>query len=116
MEQLQLNYDLAAQLRDTGMDAAILNAEKETQTDWGELALLFLVQWIAKQPTGKRFMTENVRSEAEKSIPKPTNARAWGGIMVQAAKLGFIEKDGYGKVSNIKAHCTPATIWKTIKR
>ena len=96
------------QLRDRGIKQAIDNAD-DTHERWSEKAYKFLTNWIKTQ---YEFMTEDVRIASEKEIPKPPSNRAWGGIVVRAARAGLINKVGFSNVKNPKAHSTPASIWR----
>jgi hypothetical protein len=96
------------QLRDKGIKQAIDNAD-DTHERWSEKAYKFLTNWIKTQ---YEFMTEDVRLASEKEIPKPPSNRAWGGIVVRAARAGLINKVGFSNVKNPKAHHTPASIWR----
>ena len=96
------------QLRDKGIKQAIDNAD-DTHERWSEKAYKFLTNWIKTQ---YEFMTEDVRLASEKEIPIPPSNRAWGGIVVRAARAGLINKVGFSNVKNPKAHHTPASIWR----
>ena len=96
------------QLRDKGIKQAIDNADDKHER-WSEKAYKFLTNWIKTQ---YEFMTEDVRIASEKEIPKPPSNRAWGGIVVRAARAGLINKVGFSNVKNPKAHNTPASIWR----
>jgi hypothetical protein len=106
--QLNLFEKTGQQLRDEGMQKAEDNANQKTP-EWSWYAYKFLLSFIRNHNT---FMVEEVRESAKGIIPEPPSKRAWGGIVVRAAKNGFIERAGYGKVKNPKAHCTPATLWR----
>lgn len=106
---LSLALDRAAseKNRDQGIDRALENAELHHPA-WSDLALDYL-----KRYPGKQFMAEEVRVWAHKNgLAEPPHARAWGGVIVKAKKLGLIEHCGYGNVSNPKAHRTPASVWR----
>ena len=96
------------QLRDKGIKQAIDNAD-DTHERWSEKAYKFLTNWIKTQ---YEFMTEDVRLASEKEIPKPPSNRAWGGVILRAAKAGLINRVGFSNVKNAKAHRTPATVWR----
>ena len=97
-----------SQLRDKGIKQAINNAN-DTHEKWSEKAYKFLTNWIK---TRYEFMTEDVRIASEKEIPKPPSNRAWGGIILRASKAGLINRVGFSNVKNVKAHRTPATVWR----
>ena len=97
-----------AQLRDKGIKQAINNAN-DTHEKWSEKAYKFLVSYIKSQD---EFMTEDLRLASEKEIPKPPSNRAWGGIILRAVRAGLITRDRFSNVKNVKAHKTPATVWR----
>lgn len=94
--------------RDQGISKALYSANR-LHTDWTERAYLYLKFYIQ---THREFMTEELREASYGIIPLPPSARAWGGVVLRAAKDGLIYNAGYRKVKNEKAHCTPATLWK----
>ena len=79
---------------------------------WSEHAYRFLVSYINSHFYGYEFMVEDVRQAALLIVPSPPSQRAWGSVILRAAKSGLIACAGYRRVKNIKAHCTPATVWK----
>ena len=96
------------QLRDKGIKQAINNAN-DTHEKWSEKAYKFLTDYIKSH---HEFMTEDVRVASEKKIPIPPSNRAWGGIVIRASKAGLISRVGFSNVKNVKAHRTPATVWR----
>jgi hypothetical protein len=107
---VQLDLFKGRELRDAGIKRALDRANSKTEI-WSELAYLFLLQNIK---TGDRFMVEEIRVKGIGIVPEPPSNRAWGGIILRAIKEGVIVNDGYGKVKNPSAHCTPAAIWRVI--
>ena len=102
-----------SQLRDKGIKQAIDNAN-DTHDKWSDKAYKFLLDYI-KYGEGRdqyEFMTEDVRMASEGEIPKPPSNRAWGGIILRAVRAGLISRVGFSNVKNVKAHKTPATVWK----
>ena len=97
-----------SQLRDKGIKKAIDNAN-DTHEKWSDKAYKFLVNYIKSQD---EFMTEDLRLASEKEIPKPPSNRAWGGIILRAVRAGLIIRDRFSNVKNVKAHKTPATVWR----
>ena len=100
--------DNGIQLRDKGIKQAIDNAN-DTHDKWSDKAYKFLVDYTKSQ---YEFMTEDVRIASEKEIPKPPSNRAWGGIILRAVRAGLVHRVGFSSVKNIKAHRTPATVWR----
>ena len=99
-----------SKLRDIGIHTALDNADS-VHDKWSDTAYIFLLKYIKSH---REFMTEDVRVASEKEIPIPPSKRAWGGITVRAVKAGLIERIGFSNVKNIKAHRTPATVWRVI--
>ncbi len=97
-----------SQLRDKGIKQAVNNANN-AHDKWSDKAYNFLVSYIKSQ---HEFMTEDVRVASEKEIPKPPSNRAWGGIILRAVRAGLIIRDRFSNVKNVKAHKTPATVWR----
>ena len=97
-----------AELRDKGIKQAISNAN-DTHDKWSDKAYKFLTGYIKSQ---HEFMTEDLRMASEKEIPKPPSNRAWGGIILRAVRAGLITRDRFSNVKNVKAHKTPATVWR----
>ena len=97
-----------SQLRDKGIKQAVDNANN-THEKWSVKAYKFLTNYIKSQ---HEFMTEDARIASEKEIPKPPSNRAWGGIILRASKAGLINRIGFSNVKNVKAHRTPATVWR----
>ena len=97
-----------SQLRDKGIKQAVDNADNAHEK-WSDKAYRFLVNYIKSQ---NEFMTEDLRLASEKEIPKPPSNRAWGGIILRAVRAGLITRDRFSNVKNVKAHKTPATVWR----
>lgn len=108
-KQTEMNFKSGEELRDEGIQKAIDNAN-EASPSWSEMAFKFLQGFAARN---KEFMAEQVREASLEQIPIPPSKRAWGAVIVRAAKCGLITRKGYRKVKNKKAHCTPATLWES---
>lgn len=100
----------ASELRNSGMASAINHAD-HVDDDWSIRAYAVLKHFVAcrKSP----FMCEEVRKYAlnEIGLPKPPSERAWGYLMIKAAKEGLIKHNGYDKTKSASAHRTPAAVW-----
>lgn len=96
------------QLRDEGIKQSTQTADS-VYPNWTEEAYEFLVEYALEH---KKFMVEDVRLASNGTIPIPPSKRAWGGVVVKAAKSGLIEREGFRHVKNEKAHRTPATYWR----
>jgi hypothetical protein len=98
------------ELRDLGIKQSIDNANENIE-NWSELAYAFLVSYIQ---TNGEFMVEDVRAASLNIVPTPPSNRAWGGIVVKAARENLITRKGFKNVKNSKAHSTPATLWQSL--
>ncbi len=54
-----------------------------------------------------------VRLEAKGIVPEPPSLRAWGAVLLSAAKRGWIRQVGYVHVDNPKAHKANAALWES---
>ncbi len=110
-EQDRIN--LAEANKNVGMALAAEHAE-DVHHGWKEQAYRALIQFLAVNP-GITFQTEVVRAWAERrGLPRPPSERAFGSVIVKAARNGLIKSIGYGKTSNPKSHRTPASVWRQI--
>lgn len=106
----QGNLFEARKQRDQGIQKARDTAEA-VNPGWNQLAYDLLKRFL-RDHNGP-FLAEEVRSfAAMEDFPLPPSNRAWGGIMIRAVKSGLIVRDGYGQVSNPKAHACFASVWK----
>jgi len=107
----QLDLFKGIEERDAMIAKALGNADQKNPgvRKWSDRALEFVKIYNEKSS----FLTEDVRVWAhEQGLPEPPSARAWGGVMVRAARAGIIKNSGlFDLVKNKKAHRTPATIW-----
>lgn len=109
---LQFDIFTAQSERDSGIATAVNHANAVTYK-WSEAAYTFLKHFLTT--TSEPFLVEEVRSyAAELDFPLPPSARAWGGIIARASKEGIVENCGYRKTTNVKAHCTPAALWRAV--
>jgi hypothetical protein len=106
----QSEFDFSGEdLRDRGMQQAVDHAD-EVKGGWSTLALTFVEHYAMNNPT---FSGEKVRAAAAGIVPEPPHLRAWGGVMMKAAKMGMIRKCGYVQVDNPLAHKATAALWKS---
>jgi hypothetical protein len=85
---------------------------EEVEEGWNIKALDFLYLYAKRYP-GK-FSGEMVRLEARGIVPDPPSLRAWGGILANAARRGWIRQVGYIKVKNPNAHQANAALWESL--
>lgn len=101
-----------AELRDDGMDRAVKHADRVERT-WSECAYTFLLEYARRCGS---FTAEDVRKDAEANgVTAPPDPRAWGGIMMRAARANVIVSTGrYTKASAVHAHCGPKAVWHSL--
>ena len=111
-KDLLLPSEEAKRLRDEGMLASVMHAEVQNPL-WQIRAMDSLRRYLNVIPMCSKFMTEDFRiwAETHDNLPTPPTGRAYGAVMMKAAKAMLIERMGYAPTSNPKAHRTPATIW-----
>ncbi len=107
---VRVSLDYGKQLRDRGISRAVEHAE-EVEEGWQAKALAFMRTYAE---THHLFSGEMVRIESRGVVSEPAHLRAWGAVLVGAAKRGWIKEAGFVKVSNPKAHKTPATLWESL--
>lgn len=100
-------------LRDVGIEIAVSNAESKIP-DWKNITWELFKEFL--QTIDEPFMMESFRSflAMKEDYEFPPVNMAFGFIPLKAAKEGLIKKIGYGKVTNVKAHATPASVWQRI--
>lgn len=96
------------QLKRQGMKIASESAE-EKEPGWNEKAYKFLIEYIK---THEKFLAEDIRWASVGIVPEPPSRRAWGSIIVRAAREGYIERIGYTTTNSPKSHKTPASLWQ----
>lgn len=105
---IEFNFSAEA-LRDSGIELSKQTADNKSE-GWSERTYQMFKNWI-KNKKGS-FLGEDFRNDAEsKGNEIPPSSRAYGHILVRAAKEGLIIKIGYGRTSNPRAHKTPSTLW-----
>lgn len=100
-------------LRDKGIKRAVDHAEEETP-GWHDKALFVFNEWIIMAGPGTQFMAEDVRLAVSFKLTLPPSSRAWGSVILSAARRGWIRRVGYRAVTNARAHCTPASVWEVV--
>lgn len=95
--------------RDAAMSAAEDHANR-VHGDWSARAYLMVTKYIRR---GGLFMAEDVRAWAEgEGLPPPPDPRAWGAVIMRAAKEGLIKRIGYEPSRNRQAHLRPTAVWQ----
>ncbi len=95
------------QLRDAGINKAINHANSVTE-NWGDKAYVLFLQFIVDRTN---FKCEDFREWVKDKIDEPPSNRAFGAVIVRAAKAGKIKRIGFVNVTNPKAHKTPVSFW-----
>jgi hypothetical protein len=96
-------------LRNRGIKRAVEHAE-DIHDEWQAKALDFLYIYAKKHD---KFSGEMVRQEAKGVVSDPPSLRAWGAILLQGARRGWISQVGYVQVNNPKAHRANAALWES---
>lgn len=104
------NPEQAERLRDEGITRS-LNTATLHDWSWNLVASEALIEYVSTH--SGPFMIEDVREWARK-VPVPPSNRAWGAVVLQAARNGLIKKVGYGVTMNPRSHRTPATMWMAV--
>jgi hypothetical protein len=97
-------------LRDKGIARAVKHADK-VNDGWQKKALDYLYLYIVSHD---RFSGEMVRQEAKGIVPEPPSLRAWGAILLQGSRRGWIRQVGFVHVQNEKAHRANAALWESL--
>jgi hypothetical protein len=109
-QQIELDFCGARINRDNGIKVSLLNAEAHV-LGWGDRAFDYLKIFIKRHP--EPFQTEQVRLFAKScGFPDAPSARAWGGVMLRAARLNLIQKINIAPTSNPTAHHANAVVWR----
>ena len=99
------------ELKQAGIQVAADHAD-QVHPGWQDEAFEALKQFLFwnKSP----FMCETFRAFAEEEcqVPHPPSNRAYGSVIQRAKREGLIEHAGINSVSNPKAHCCFASMWK----
>lgn len=99
-------------LAEAGAEVAALNADRVSGGEWTTRAWDFFVSF-GQNTRGNQFMAEDVRHEAERSkkVPSPPDRRAWGAIILRAAKARLIVRTGYASNKDPSCHGSPKAVW-----
>lgn len=109
--QSQLDFDRARTLRDQGMAASTAHADAVSPT-WSDRALAFVHEWAVSHQT---FTSEDVRIFAHNmGLPTPPDQRAWGTVMLAAARKGWTRKAGYVTARDPKVHMQEIRLWESL--
>lgn len=109
--QLDL-FNQADSLRDAGMQSAKDHANQENPS-WHDQALQWVLDYATTHAT---FSGEKARQASAGVVPEPPHLRAWGSVLMAAAKRKWIKKIGYVQVKNPLAHRANAALWQSCVR
>jgi hypothetical protein len=100
-------YAATAQ-RDAAIASVTVHADENIR-GWGKQARDWIVTYSA---THREFISEEcVAAAYVAGIPKPHDARAWGGAFMSCSRDKFIHRNGYG-ISNNR-HRSPTPLWRS---
>jgi hypothetical protein len=111
----QLDLDLAEgwHRAEVGAARAADHAERKRE-DWNKRAMQFLEQFI-DELKAETFLCEDLRIYAyEKNFEAPPDERAWGQIIMKAARRRLIENVGLAHARDKKVHANITTCWKRV--
>jgi hypothetical protein len=97
--------------RDAGMARALAHAEAE-QPNWGDVAYMALVVFVALHPAPRTFTSLEFREWARSRISDPPTPKAFGPVFVRAARAGIIRKVGYAP--HPERHASPTVLWEAV--
>lgn len=99
-------------LRDEGIQRAVDHADREIES-WSDRATYMLMSCARARGQGSEITSESIRNYAEfHDLPPPPDKRAWGAVMLKAARAGVIKKIGYTTANDPKVHCNPVSLWR----
>lgn len=103
-------------LRDEGIRRAVDKADK-VHEQWSDKAYYLLGEYIDLiGGAGACLTAEMVRFYSEEQgLPKPPDGRAWGAVMLKAARSGRIFRNGWVTASDPKSHGNPTTLWEATR-
>lgn len=96
MNQLALNFEAARTRGDLGAERAAHRAERNSP-GWIDVAAEKIRDYVRLDAAGMAmdFTIEKARQwAADKNLPAPPDARAWGHVTRRAVKLGYIVETG----------------------
>jgi len=102
----------AQTLRDHGIERAINHADR-VHANWSDNAFIALKNLVVLLGQGEFITSELVRSHAEfHGLVTPPDKRAWGSVMLRAARAKLIVKKGWTTATDPKVHCNPVSLWQ----
>jgi hypothetical protein len=108
MNQIELSFEA----RDKGIHQAITHADGVCDR-WSDKVYALFYVYLMDHP--EPFQMEDFREWGSEVIEEPPSKRAFGHIVLRAAREGLITRVGYAPVKNVTAHRAFASVWKSIK-
>lgn len=103
--------EVARAQRDRAIERAGAHADA-TSPEWRDRALSLVRDYAM---THAELIGESVREHAESiGFPTPPDKRAWGSVMVRAAKAGYVRKVGWTTASAPNVHKNPVSLWRSL--
>lgn len=102
--------DIGAVLKERGITLALRNANEVTP-GWGERARIWMTKFVNESPNNYQFLGEDFREWVKDKLEEPPNKRAFGAIILWAAKHKMIRKIGHATVKNPNAHKCFSSLW-----
>jgi hypothetical protein len=104
----------AVLLRDRGIQQSVEHADRKHE-GWSDMAFNMLKDYTALIGIGGQITSEIVRDYAKQNLlPEPPDGRAWGAVMLRAAKAGLIKKVGWTTAQDPRVHCNPVSLWEIV--
>ena len=97
-----------------------MNMEKEQAIDmvmepagnFYRLCFKFAKNWIKEQ---NQFTSEDlIAAYTQFRMPRPSEPRVWGAVMVELKKAGLIRHAGFARYQKPEGHGKPVNVWRVI--
>jgi hypothetical protein len=110
-DQLTIAHEIARRTAEIGMSRALDRANAEHRAPlWSELALSYLERYARSHERFTGWMV--VRSaDLSPDFPSPQNGKAWGSVMREGARRGWIERVGTARDPH--RHGNPIPLWRS---
>lgn len=95
----------AREAAEEGMQRVLDLAERATP-GWAELAYAFVCDYAK---TRERFTGWMMVQDSRHVVPPPPNPKAWGPVILRAARRGVIRKVGH--TPDVNRHGNPIPVW-----
>ena len=104
------DFEQARRERDAGIKRATDHANR-VEPRWADTAYAFLEGYAARHAS---FTSEDVRIAGAGLIPEPPDKRAFGGVMLRAARGGLIAHHGFAVARDPRVHCNTVRVWRSL--